>query len=248
MITGGASGIGAATSIALAQSGYSVVVADRDLLRAETVAGSLPAADGACMLALQLDVSAEASVTAGFSQIEEKLGPIAVLVAAAGVFPDAQNKPPLSTTSVDSWEATEKINGFGTFLCVREYLRHRHAKHAGQGRIVTFTSIGYEVGAVKANVSYAASKGAVVGITRVAAKEGAPLGITANCVAPGFIETPMLAEAFPGGLTELAKSVPLGRAGTAEEVAALVKFLVSPDAGYITGNTIDINGGIRFGG
>lgn len=171
-----------------------------------------------------------------------------MLVTAAGVFPPSGGRPAVSGASADSSTQTERINGFGTFISIREFLRARTADPVMDRRIVTFTSIGAQLGVLKANVAYAASKAAVAGISRCAALEGAPLGVTANCISPGFIDTPMLRSAFSeSALQSLAATVPVGRLGRATEVAALVEFLAGPDAGFITGSTIDINGGARIG-
>jgi 2-hydroxycyclohexanecarboxyl-CoA dehydrogenase len=248
LVTGAASGIGAEVCRSFASSGATVVAADLQTDRAQEVVASLPKPRGAAHLAVRIDVSSEQEVVDGHALVERDLGPIAVLVTAAGVFPPAGDQPAVSGTTMADWEKTEAANSSGTFLCVREMLRARHANSVANGRIVTFTSIGAQLGVVRANVAYAASKSAVMGITRCAAKEGAPLGITANCIAPGFIETPMLAAAFaPADLDALVRAVPLGRLGRATEVAALVQFLAGPEAGYITGTTIDINGGARIG-
>lgn len=245
LVTGAGSGIGAEVCRAFAEAGDSVAATDIDLAKAQKVVADLPGRH----LALRMDVSDEGEVVDGFARAEAELGPVAVLVAAAGIFPPAGDRPAVAGTSVADWKATEGVNGAGAFLCVREILRLRAESPVPDGRIVTFTSIGAQVGVVRANVGYAASKAAVIGITRCAAKEGAPLGITANCIAPGFIETPMLGAAFtPEDLEALARSVPVGRLGRVREVAALVTFLAGPDSGYITGTTIDINGGARIGG
>ncbi|EHB59236.1 3-oxoacyl-(acyl-carrier-protein) reductase [Mycolicibacterium rhodesiae JS60] len=248
LVTGAASGIGAEVCRSLATSGDTVVAADLNTERAQSVVAALPAPTGAPHRVIEMDVSSETSVVESHTQIEQDIGPVAVLVTAAGVFPPAGDQPAVSGTTLADWQRAEGANGSGTFLCVREMLRARHATPVLDGRIVTFTSIGAQVGVVRANVAYAASKAAVMGITRCAAKEGAPLGITANCIAPGFIETPMLASAFtPADLDALVQSVPLKRLGHATEVAALVHFLAGAQAGYITGTTIDINGGVRIG-
>lgn len=248
LVTGAASGIGAEVCRSFAASGDTVVAADLSADRAQSVVATLPPPAGAAHLVVPMDVSSEPGVVEGYARIEQEVGPVAVLVTAAGVFPPARDQPAVSGTTLADWDKTEGVNGSGTFLCIREMLRARHAKPVPDGRIVTFTSIGAQVGVVRANVAYAASKAAVMGITKCAAKEGAPLGITANCIAPGFIETPMLASAFDrADLDALVQSVPLKRLGHATEVAALVHFLAGPQAGYITGTTIDINGGARIG-
>lgn len=248
LVTGAASGIGAAICGAFAGDGATVVATDLDEDRVQAVVADLPEPTAGNHVATRMDVSSEAEVVEVHSRIEREVGPIAVLVAAAGVFPPSDGEPAVSGSTLAEWHRTQQINGAGTFLPIREMLRARHSNPVPHGRIVTFTSIGAQVGVLRATVSYAASKAAIMGITRCAAKEGAPLGITANCIAPGFVQTPMLGAAFTvEALEALAQSVPLGRLGRPEEVAALVQFLASPLAGYITGTTIDINGGARIG-
>lgn len=244
-VTGAASGIGAEICRTLARRGDRICLADLNEERAQEVADSLEESPDGPHLVVKLDVGSEAQVIDGFARAERELGPISVLVASAGIFQRDADATSVTGNSLEDWELTEKINGRGTFLCVREFLRARKANPVEHGRAITFASIGAQLGVVSANVAYAASKAAVMGITKCAAREGASLGVTTNCIAPGFIETPMTAEAFDDR-DAVAKTVPLGRLGKASEVAALAQFLASEEAGYITGTTIDINGGLRF--
>lgn len=246
MITGGGyGGIGASTAERLAEQGFSIGFTDLRHSAAENVVKKLP---GDKHLALALDVTLEADVTASFATIERALGPVTALICCAGVMITPVAGPPeIVDTSVDDWDRTFAVNARGAYLCVREYLRKRKQAPVQHGRIVLISSVAAQLGGYRGSPDYIASKAAVSGLTKIAARQSAALGITVNCIAPGFIETPMFREAVPPGTeTELLQRVPLGRLGTPNEIAAAIAFLVSIDAGYITGSTIDVNGGYRM--
>jgi len=246
LVTGGGGGIGATICRELAQAGLRVVVSDVDSDRARRVAGEL----GAPHAAHAFDVSDEAAVDSAFEQIESQHGPIAVLVSAAGLllFQENGERPLIKDTSLDIWERSFAVNARGVFLCGRAYLRRREAKPLAHGRVVTFTSVAAQLGGYRSSASYIAAKSAVLGLTKAMAREAAHLGITVNGIAPGLIDTDMLRSTVTssGALAAAAQAIPLGRIGTAEEVAAAVRFLASEDAGYITGSVIDVNGGYRM--
>ena len=140
------------------------------------------------------------------------------------------------------------INGRGSFLCLRAMARLRKANRVEHGRIITISSLAGQTGGLQSGVSYSASKGAVLGLTRTAARDLAELGITVNAIAPGPIDTPMLAQAT--GATQDGEkyrnldAIPLRRVGTPDEIAEVASFLASVGAGFVTGATIDVNGGL----
>ena len=176
-------------------------------------------------------MSDEAAVNAAFARIEEELGTVSVLVLNAGILPLV----PLVETSTELWERTLSINLTGGFLAIRRALPGMRVQ--GYGRVIGIgAAVGKSGGARSA--AYAASKAGLMTLVKSVAAEYAREGITANIVAPALIDTQLL-----GGARELAGRVPVGRLGTPEEVAALVAFLASSEAGYITGEVVDINGG-----
>lgn len=249
MVTGGAGGLGLAVAARLARDGLRVVIADRDEAVSCRAAASLP---GEGHLGLALDVVDEASVAATFDAAESAGGPLAVLITLAGVNkrPEQTQRTTIATTSLEDWDVVQRINARGTFLCLREMARRRPVRPVEHGRIVTVASVAAQIGGYQSTAAYIASKGAILSLTKAAAREFAPMGITVNAIAPGAIETPLLQEArrlaTDASAALPSAMVPLGRFGMPEEIAAAVSYLVSPDAGYVTGSVMDVNGGLRM--
>ncbi|QCI66962.1 SDR family NAD(P)-dependent oxidoreductase [Phreatobacter stygius] len=246
LVTGGGRGIGREICRVLASAGLTVASADIDEASARNTAASLPG-DG--HLGLHVDVANEASVEAMFERVETAIGPVAVLVSNAGRLLLHDGRRPLVTeTSLDNWQDTFAVNTVGPFLGARAYLRRRSETPVEHGRIITFSSVAAQLGGYNASAAYIAAKAAVIGLTKAVAREAAPLGITANVIAPGLIDTDMMKLAAGGaGITAATTAnVPLGRLGQPADVAAAVAFLASPASAYITGTTIDVNGGYRM--
>jgi len=249
LITGGASGLGLATARRLAADGLTVAVADLRAEAAQEAARSL----GESHIGVAVDVAQEASVRSMFESVENKLGPVAVLACFAGIL-SAAKKPgrlSLAEIDVDEWDRVMEVNARGTFLCVREMVRRRSmGPRVEHGRIITVASLAGQVGGLASGAAYSASKGAVLSLTKVAAREAAALGITANTIAPGPIDTPMLQQTVPEGHGDQkylgTAQVPLGRIGLPEEIAAAASFLASPGGAFVTGATIDVNGGMSM--
>jgi 3-oxoacyl-[acyl-carrier protein] reductase len=246
LVTGGARGIGAETCRALARDALRVAVADVNLTGAQDIARTLA---GAGHAAFGVDVAQETDVQKMFDDVETALGPVAVLVTAAGgPFVRKGEHMRLVDTTLDNWIKTEALNGRGTFLCVREFLRRRGKKRVPDGRIVTIASLAALRVNPSTGVAYGAAKSAVINITRHAAMEGAPLGITANAIAPGMIDTPAVREnATTEQIDAVRRVMPLGDIGQPADIAEMVAYLVSPKASFITGATFDVNGGMRMG-
>src|SRR5882762_7775971 len=251
LITGGAGGLGLASARRLARDGLTVALADLGADVTQQAAASLP---GAGHIGLAMDVSDENSVIRAFELVERQLGPIAVLATFAGSLGNAPdgNQPTLAETTLELWNRTFAINATGTFLCLREFARYRTRRPVEHGRVVTVSSAGAQLGGYQAKASYCASKGAVLSLTKVAARDLASLGITVNSIAPGPIDTPMLraargsaAPTGDGGYNVMSLLL-VGRIGRPEEVAAAVSYLVSVDAGFVTGSTLDVNGGLHM--
>lgn len=250
LVTGATGGLGTAVCRRLASDGLRVVVADVDGQAARSVAATL---HGEGHLGLEMNVASEDSVVAGFERVERELGPLDILCTFAGVLGnDAEgNQPALAELTLDLWNATFAVNATGTFLCIREYARHRLARPVRNGRIVTVSSSGAQLGGYQAKSAYCASKGAVLSLTKAVARELAGSKITVNCICPGPIDTPMLsrargAKAPPEGEYDAMAHLPLGRIGTPGEIAAAAAYLISVEAGFVTGSTLDVNGGLRM--
>jgi NAD(P)-dependent dehydrogenase (short-subunit alcohol dehydrogenase family) len=246
LVTGAGGGIGEAVCRHLAAAGCRVIVADIDAARAEEVAARLAGEHGS----IAFDVSQEAAVTAAFDDVEARIGPISILVCAAGLllFQPNGERPLIKDTTLDLWDRTFDVNTRGVFLCGREYIRRREANPLPDGRIVTFSSVAAQLGGYRSSASYIAAKSAVLGLTKAMAREVAHLGVTVNGIAPGLIDTDMLRNTVTsaGALSAAAAAIPLGRIGTVDDVAAAVGFLASEQGAYITGSVIDVNGGYRM--
>jgi glucose 1-dehydrogenase len=220
LVTGGASGIGAACADVLARDGWDVVRAD------------LQAAGGVH----RLDVSDER----GWADLMDAVGPLDGLVCSAGI----RARSMIVDTELDEWERHLRVNVTGTWLAIRSFLRAIPAGDATPRAIVTIASVNATI-AVPGQAHYVASKGAVTALTRAAALEGAPLGVRANAIAPGPIRTPMAAERLddPEQVRWLTGRVPLGRVGEPAEIGELAAFLLSDRASYISGEVIYADGG-----
>ena len=245
IVTGGSGGIGAAICRALAQDGMRLAVLDIDGSAARDTAQTLP---GAGHEGFAVDVSHEADVVRAFGEVERAFGKISVLVVAAGVLmlrADGSRNP-IEDTELAEWGKTQDVNATGAFLCTREYIRRLPAEARG-GAIVTLSSVAAQLGGYRSSASYIASKSSVLGLTKALARELAPRGVTVNSVAPGLIDAPMLRLSLdPADDAKASSQIPLGRLGTPEDVAGAVRYLVSPSAAYVTGVTIDVNGGYRM--
>lgn len=246
LITGGGRGIGLAIATRLAEEGMRIAIADLELEQARQGQATL-SGSGHC--AVQMNVSDETSVHTGFTQAEDMLGPIRVLVCNAGVLlmgSDGQ-RPPLWDLELGNWESTFSVNARGTFLCIREFLRQRRRRPAAHGRIVTVSSVAAQLGGYRSSAAYVSSKSAILGLTKIAARESAEFGITVNAVAPGIIDAPMFHQTVTGGISaDVTQQIPMRRLGQSEDIAQAAAFLCSPDSSYITGTVMDVNGGYRM--
>lgn len=242
LVTGGGRGIGAATSLLCAQHGWAVAV---NYTSGEAAAASIVAqirAAGGTALAVQADVSDEMQVLAMFASIDRELPPLGALVNNAGVV-DVPAR--VDVMSLPRWQRMFAINVFGSFLCAREALKRLSTAHGGPGgAIVNLSSVAARLGAPGQYVDYAAAKGAIDTFTTGLAKEVALEGVRVNAVRPGIIETEIHASGGqPDRAKQMAPLVPMQRAGSAEEVAQAVLWLMSEAASYTTGSIVDVTGG-----
>ena len=230
-VTGGSRGIGLACALQLQDDGFDVAVGSR----------SEPAALADGLLWVPLDVTDTDSVDAAFGSIEEKLGPVAVLVANAGITKDTL----VLRMKEDDFTAVIDANLTGNFRVAKRAIRPM--MKARWGRIILMSSVVGTMGQT-GQANYSASKAGLVGLGRSLAREFASRNITVNLVAPGPIETDMLAEISDAAREAMVGAVPLGRVGTPADIAATVSFLASDGASYITGATIPVDGGLGMGG
>lgn len=236
LVTGAGRGLGAAMARRLAAEGAHTVVVDIDGEAAQRVADDL-VAQGHDSLAVACDVTDRAQVAALMRRVQAHFGRLDILVNNAGITRDAA----FLKMSDEQWRSVLDINLTSMFLCTQEAVPYMLER--GAGRIVCIGSIaGNEGNFGQAN--YAASKAGVIGLVKSLSKELAPKGITINAVAPGFIDTEMTARIPDRVKEKLLARIPQGRSGRPEEVAGVVAFLASDDAGYVNGQTLNVNGGM----
>jgi NAD(P)-dependent dehydrogenase (short-subunit alcohol dehydrogenase family) len=242
LVTGGSRGIGAATCLLAARQGWAVAVNyTANSLAADEVVRQIRAEGGRAM-AVQADVADEAQVLRMFEQVNAKLGRLGGLVNNAGVV-DVTAR--VEDMSVARWKRMFDINVMGSFICAREAVRRMSTKHGGDGgSIVNVSSAAARLGAPGQYVDYAAAKGAIDAFTIGLAKEVAGDGIRVNAVRPGLIETEIHASGgLPNRVKDLQHLVPMGRGGSAEEVAQAIVWLLSDGASYTTMSLLEISGG-----
>jgi 3-oxoacyl-[acyl-carrier protein] reductase len=233
LVTGAGRGIGACIATRLAYDGMRVVVADLDL----AAAASTAAAAGPRAVPAELDVRARPSFEAAVGLALSELGGLDVLVNNAAL----TIQRPFFEIEDAEWDDVLAVNLRGTLIGCQ--LAGAHMRDQGSGRIVNVTSLAGQQGSAVNGAHYAASKAGMLALTKMVARELAPHGVTVNSVAPAAIDGPVMAELDADLRAALVRSIPVGRVGHAEEVAALVAYLVSDEAAYVTGATFDINGG-----
>jgi NAD(P)-dependent dehydrogenase (short-subunit alcohol dehydrogenase family) len=242
LVTGASRGIGAATALLCAKQGYAVAVNyARDEAAANSVVAQIRDAGG-WALALQADVADEAQVLAMFERIDTELPRLAALVNNAGIVDMTAR---VDAMSVERLTRMFAVNVIGSFVCAREAIRRMSHLHGGRGgAIVNVSSAASRLGSPGQYADYAASKGAIDTFTLGLAREVATEGIRVNAVRPGIIETEIHASGgLPDRARELAPQVPMRRAGSADEVAQAIVWLLSDSASYTTGAIVDVSGG-----
>jgi 3-oxoacyl-[acyl-carrier protein] reductase len=237
LVTGASQGIGRDTALALSGAGAKVAVAARNEEKLTALVKEIVALEGGQAFAVKMDVADAEQVKAGFKQVLEKFGRLDILVNNAAITRDGL----ALRMKQDDWEAVLRTNLTGAHLCIQQALGTMMRARAG--RIINIASVVAQMGnAGQAN--YVASKAGLIGLTKAIAMEIASRNITVNAVAPGFIKTPMT-DVLPDKVKEeLNTRIPLGRMGSARDVAAAIVFLASDEASYITGHVLDVNGGM----
>jgi NAD(P)-dependent dehydrogenase (short-subunit alcohol dehydrogenase family) len=242
LITGAGRGIGAATAKLAAERGYAVAVNYRSSKSAADAVVEAIIAGGGRAIAVQGDVALEADVKRLFETVDGELGTLSVLINNAGILETAMR---LDQMTVDRWQRVLATNVIGAFLCSREAVLRMSTRHGGNGgTIVNVASAASRLGGPNEFIDYAASKGALDAMTIGLAKEVAREGIRVNAVRPGLIETEIHASGGqPDRVQRLMDAVPMGRGGTAEEVAEPILWLASAQSSYVTGTFIDVTAG-----
>jgi len=239
VVTGAGSGMGLAVALRLAREGHGVALLDVDGEAALRAADDLERA-GARAIGAAVDVSNRSEVDAALGRARAELGPVGIVVTSAGI----DRFESFLDISAESWDRMLSVNLTGTFHCLQAAVPDMLDQR--WGRIVTISSSSAQSGAARM-AHYVASKGGVIGLTKALALELAPHGITVNTIPPGFILTPMMRRAEERGdvadIDAIAQRTPVRRPGTADDVAAACAFLCSEEAGYITGQAINVNGG-----
>ncbi|WP_367599402.1 SDR family NAD(P)-dependent oxidoreductase [Pseudomonas fulva] len=237
LVTGAARGIGHAIAMALGQAGARVGVCDLDAEAAEAAAARLRDV-GIEAVGVGADVADEAQVQAMVGQVEALLGGVDILVNNAGIV----STGPLLEVTTAEWNRVMAIDLNSVFFCAKAVLPGMMARQSG--RIINIASVaGKRGGGLLGNSCYAAAKGAVIALTKGLAREAGPYAITVNAVSPALTDTEMTSALAPQARAEVLAQMPLGRAGTPRDIAAAVCFLASREAGFVTGEIMDVDGG-----
>jgi len=239
LVTGASQGIGRATSLALAEVGAKIAAAARNTEKLASLVAEIEAKGGAA-LAIPMDVADAAQVKNGFQQAVAKFGRLDILVNNAAITRDTL----ALRMKLEDWDAVLRTNLTGAHLCIQQALGAMLKQRSG--RIISISSVVAETGN-PGQANYVASKAGLIGLTRAIAVEVASRNITVNAVAPGFIATPMTDVLSQEIKDKLKSLIPLGRLGSDRDVAAAVVFLASDEAAYITGQVLDVNGGLHMG-
>lgn len=244
IVTGGCQGIGRGIALRLARDGATVVAWDLEEVVAQhrDLGQHLGPDPRGSLQVSAVDMASPEQIERGVQQVVAEHGAVDILVNNAAISPKRVGaRVPPHETSLQEWEQVMRVNLTGPFLACRAVIPHM--QRGGWGRIVNMSSKAGRCGAVLAGLPYGVAKTGINGLTRTLAQHVAPMGITVNSIAPGRIRTPMAAGVPDEVNARLIAATPVGRVGEPEDIAALVAYLCSDEAGFITGDTVDINGG-----
>ena len=240
VVTGAGSGIGLGVARRLAADGHAVALLDLDRDHVQKASAEL-SEKGHTASGHEVDVADRGAVERVYASVRQDLGPVTIVVTSAGI----EAFDPVGDITPEKWDRVLAVNLTGTFTCVQ--LAIPDMIEAGWGRIVTISSSSAQSGAPNM-AHYVASKGGVIGLTKAFARELAGHGITANTIPPTIVDTPMARKGAEGGnvpgMEVLGRMVPLGRAGTPDDIAGACSYLCSEDGSYVTGQVIGVNGGM----
>jgi 3-oxoacyl-[acyl-carrier protein] reductase len=239
LVTGASQGIGHACALSLAREGATVAVAARNQPKLDELVAQVTNAGGKAA-AFSIDVADEDQVKSGIKQAIAQFGKVDILVNNAGITRDQL----VMRMKRADWDAVLNTNLTSAYLCIQQVIGSMLKQR--WGRIINITSIMGQTGQA-GQANYAASKAGLIGLTMAMAREVASRNITVNAVSPGFIETSMTAVLNEELKQNMTKNIPLGRAGSPEDIASAVNFLASEEASYITGHVLNVNGGLLMG-
>jgi 3-oxoacyl-[acyl-carrier protein] reductase len=236
-VTGAGSGIGRAIAKTFAENGANVTIADINMEAANHVADEIRASGGSAV-AVQTDVSSAESVAGAVQATVKAFGGIDILVNNAGICPLST----LENISLDEWNRVLAVDLTGAFICAKAVIPY--LKESRHGRIINIGSVAGRIGGISVGAHYSVSKAGIMCLTKVLAKALAKYGITANSISPGTTETALTADWSAETKENLRRQIPLGRLGQPEDTAVAALYLASDGASYVTGGTLDVNGGL----
>jgi 3-oxoacyl-[acyl-carrier protein] reductase len=237
LVTGASRGIGRAIGLELAGAGADVVLVGRSIERLTNVADEVRRA-GRVALTCVADIADPAQIQRSVDETFARFQRVDVLVNNAGL----GSRGPYDAVSADEWSAVHDVNLYTAFYYVKAVAPGMRQRR--WGRIINIASITAQTGGVSGSVAYSSSKGGLIAFSKTLARDLGPFGVTVNAIAPGQIETDMSSVLTADERASITSSIPLGRLGQVEDIAYAVRFLASDEAGYITGATLDVNGGI----